>query len=164
MKLIVSDKVIFTQNDCSKYPDNRIRNGQRAEITDMDGTEIKYRTEDGEKVKLDMQEYGYIDYGYAMTTYKAQWQTFDKVVIDADTAIVSLNDMRNVYVNITHCIENIKIFTDDKDYLKELAQECRIEKDTMDIVFVKTVEDYRDKEIKSEHRLQNKDSEEIAIS
>ncbi|MDR3048346.1 MAG: hypothetical protein LBV16_00650 [Elusimicrobiota bacterium] len=56
------------------------------------------------------------------------------MVIDADTSISSLNDMRNAYVQITRCRESIKIYTDDKDYFKKIAKERRIEKDTMDII------------------------------
>jgi ATP-dependent exoDNAse (exonuclease V) alpha subunit len=138
MKLTIGDKIVFTQNDYQKYPDNEIRNGQRAEITSITDNEITYKNEAGKEFKIDTEEYPYIDYGYAMTTYKSQGQTFNKVVIDADTAIASLNDMRNAYVNITRCREDIKIYTDDKDYFKNLAQERRIEKDTMDVLYATT--------------------------
>ena len=87
-----------------------------------------------EEFKIDTEKFPYIiDYGYALTTYKSQGQTYNKVVIDADTSVPVLNDMRNAYVNITRCRNEIQIYTDDKDYLKELAQERYVEQDTLDM-------------------------------
>ncbi|MDR3049462.1 MAG: AAA family ATPase [Elusimicrobiota bacterium] len=130
-KLCIGEKIIFTQNEYKTYD---IMNDERAEIMAIESKMLTVKTGDNRELKIDTETYPYIDYGYAMTTFKPQRQTYNKVVIDADTSISSLNDMRNAYVQITRCRENIKIYTDDKDYFKELAKERRIEKDTMDII------------------------------
>ena len=129
--LAIGEKILFTKNEYKEYD---IRNGERATITNIEEKILTVKTEDDREFKVDTEKFPYIiDYGYALTTYKSQGQTYDKVVIDADTSVPILNDMRNAYVNITRCRNEIQIYTDDKDYLIELAQERYIEKDTLDM-------------------------------
>ena len=129
--LAIGEKILFTKNEYKEYD---IRNGERATITDIEDKFLTVKTEDNRELKIDTEKFPYIiDYGYALTTYKSQGQTYNKVVIDADTSVPVLNDMRNAYVNITRCRNEIQIYTDDKDYLKELAQERYVEQDTLDM-------------------------------
>lgn len=129
--LAIGEKILFTKNEYKEYD---IRNGERATITNIEDKFLTVKTEDNREFKIDTEKFPYIiDYGYALTTYKSQGQTYNKVVIDADTSVPVLNDMRNAYVNITRCRNEIQIYTDDKDYLKELAQERYVEQDTLDM-------------------------------
>ena len=129
--LAIGEKILFTKNEYKEYD---IRNGERATITNIEDKFLTVKTEDNRELKIDTEKFPYIiDYGYALTTYKSQGQTYNKVVIDADTSVPVLNDMRNAYVNITRCRNEIQIYTDDKDYLKELAQERYVEQDTLDM-------------------------------
>ena len=129
--LAIGEKILFTKNEYKEYD---IRNGERATITNIEEKILTVKTEDDREFKVDTEKFPYIiDYGYALTTYKSQGQTYDKVVIDADTSVPILNDMRNAYVNITRCRNEIQIYTDDKDYLIELAQERYVERDTLDM-------------------------------
>jgi conjugative relaxase-like TrwC/TraI family protein len=163
MNLAVGDIIVFTQNDYQKYPDNEIRNGQRVKITNIKDTEITYKNEAGKEFIIDTKKYNYIDYGYAMTTYKSQGQTFNKVVVDADTSISSLNDMRNAYVQITRCRDDIKIYTDDKESFVELAKERNVEKDTMDILYARKAEDVKEKMDKIEAKKEQKTKKEMEL-
>ena len=129
--LAIGEKILFTKNEYKEYD---IRNGERATIINIEDKILTVKTEDDRQFKVDTEKFPYIiDYGYALTTYKSQGQTYDKVVIDADTSVPILNDMRNAYVNITRCRNEIQIYTDDKDYLIELAQERYVERDTLDM-------------------------------
>lgn len=131
VSLAIGEKILFTKNE---YKEIDIRNGERATIMSIENKILIVKSEDDRELKIDTEKYPYIiDYGYALTTYKSQGQTYNKVVIDADTSVPVLNDMRNAYVNITRCRNEIQIYTDDKDYLKELAQERYIKQDTIDI-------------------------------
>ena len=131
VSLAIGEKILFTKNE---YKEIDIRNGERATIQSIENKILIVKSEDDRELKIDTEKYPYIiDYGYALTTYKSQGQTYNKVVIDADTTVPVLNDMRNAYVNITRCRNEIQIYTDDKDYLKELAQERYIKQDTIDI-------------------------------
>jgi len=133
LKLAEGERIIFTRNE---YRDYDIRNGERATIEKLHPIRrniITVRTEDGRKFNIDTKKYKHIDYGYALTTYKAQGQTYDKVVVEADTSgAPALNTMRAQYVNITRARDSVKIYTDDKEALFGLAEELTHKKDTLD--------------------------------
>jgi hypothetical protein len=129
VRLTKGDKITFLQNE---YRDYDIRNGERATITALNDRNIEVLTADGRKLTIDINKYRAIDYGYALTTYKSQGQTYDKVIVESDTKIPSLNDMRNQYVQITRARDKVTIYTDDKESLKELADLKTHSRDTLD--------------------------------
>ena len=51
--------------------------------------------------------------------------------MESDTHIPTLVDMRNQYVNITRARDNVKIYTDDKEQLQELAEIRTYSRDTI---------------------------------
>ncbi|MFA5780387.1 MAG: MobF family relaxase [Elusimicrobiota bacterium] len=130
LKLTEGDIIAFSKNDYKNYD---VRNGERGEVKNCNERYLTVELEDKRTIKIDTERYKHIDYGYALTTYKSQGQTYDKVVIEADTSVPSLNDMRNQYVNITRARENVKIFTDDKKYLKELSEIKTHARDTLSL-------------------------------
>jgi conjugative relaxase-like TrwC/TraI family protein len=130
ISLAKGDIVCFTRNEYKEYD---IRNGEKAEVLDCDGNTIKVRTEDDRILAIDTYKYRNIDYGYALTTYKSQGQTYNSVVVESDTRIPALIDMRNQYVNITRARDEIKIFTDDIAELKDLAGIKAHARDTLEI-------------------------------
>ena len=130
VELAPGDMISFTKNE---YQDYDIRNGEKAEVMECGAKFLKVRTEDKRELKIYTEEYKNIDYGYVLTTYKSQGQTYNSVVVEADTSVPSLVDMRNQYVNITRARDEIKIFTDDIDSLKELAGIKTHARDTLDV-------------------------------
>lgn len=128
IKLAKNDIITFCKNDYKNYD---IRNGERGRIIGLDEKYLKIELEDKRKITIDTEKYKNIDYGYALTTYKAQGQTYNRVVVESDTAVPTLNDMRNQYVNITRARDDIKIFTDDKKDLKDLAEIKTHARDTL---------------------------------
>lgn len=114
-----NDIITFGKNEYKHYD---VRNGERGTVTAVKDGAIVVQLSDNRAVTIDMKKYRHIDYGYALTTFKAQGQTYNKVMVDSDTTVPSLNDMRNTYVNITRAREDVKIYTDDKDFLKELSE------------------------------------------
>lgn len=118
-ELAKGDAVTFLKNDYGKDLD--VRNGERGEVLSTSKDGVTVRLEDGRKVEVDIKKYGALDYGYAMTTYKAQGQTYDKVVVEADTSVPVLQDYRNTYVQITRARDDVRVFTDDKAELREAA-------------------------------------------
>lgn len=129
LSLSKGDCITFTKNEYKYYD---IRNGERGTIIDLTPITLKIELEDKRIINLNLKEYSNIDYGYALTTYKSQGLTFNKVVIDSDTRIKSLQDMRHQYVNITRARDDVKIFTDDKGELKELSEKKSTKRDTLD--------------------------------
>ncbi len=55
------------------------------------------------------------------------------MIIESDTAVPVLSDMRNQYVNITRARDSVKIFTDDIEDLKELAEVKTYARDTIEM-------------------------------
>ncbi len=130
-ELAVGDVVTFLKNDYSK--DFDVRNGERGEVLKATERGLTVRLEDGRMVGVDIEKYAALDYGYALTTYKSQGQTYDKVVVDADTAIPLLQDQRNTFVQITRARDDIQVFTDDKAELREVAGILNFKMDTFGI-------------------------------
>lgn len=131
LELAPGDEICFTENEYRNYD---IRNGEKARVLECGAKTIKVRTEDKRELEIDLTEYRHIDYGYALTTYKAQGQTYNSVVIESDTNIRDLSKMRNQYVNITRARDEIKVFTDDYADLKVLAGVQTHATDTLDLV------------------------------
>ncbi|MCG2725825.1 MAG: ATP-dependent RecD-like DNA helicase [Elusimicrobia bacterium] len=130
ISLAKGDIISFTRNDYEKYD---IRNGEKAEVLENSERNIKVMTEDKRILDINTSEYKNFEHGYALTTYKSQGQTYNNVVIESDTAVPVLSDMRNQYVNITRARDSVKIFTDDIEDLKELAEVKTHARDTIDM-------------------------------
>jgi len=128
--LAAGDIICFTKNEYENYD---IRNGEKAEVLECGAKFLKVRTEDKRELKINTEEYRNIDYGYALTTYKSQGQTYNSVVVESDTRVPDLVDMRNQYVNITRARDQIKIFTDDIEGLTDLAGIKTHARDTLDL-------------------------------
>jgi conjugative relaxase-like TrwC/TraI family protein len=127
MKIAEGELITFTKNEYTKYG---IMNGERAKVVKCESKMIHVETEDKRMLEIDTEQYKNIDYGYAMTTYKAQGQTFDKVIVESDTRLATLSDMRNQYVNITRARDSARIYTDNKEELKRLAEVKTYSRDT----------------------------------
>jgi|GEM_PF-2209397 len=122
------EKITFLQNE---YKHLDVRNGERGTVLGIQNSVLRVKLEDAREIQLDTKIYKAIDFGYAMTTYKAQGQTYDRVVVEADTSVPTVNDMRNQYVNITRARNDIQIYTDDKEELKNLAEIGSLKRDTL---------------------------------
>lgn len=120
------DKVVFTKND-SKLG---VQNGLTGEIKGVDKEgNMSVKLDSGKDIKFNIRQYSYIDSGYAVTDYKAQGQTSEKVIYHADTSKeVNYNQ---AYVAVTRGKEDVKIFTDSKEDLKEQMKSEQIKTSTL---------------------------------
>jgi len=122
--------VTFLANEYRLYD---VRNGDRGQVVKTGQDSVTVRLEDGRQVALDLERYSALDYGYALTTYKSQGQTYNKVVVEADTTAPYLQDQRNTYVQITRARDDVRIYTDDKAELRELAGVLNTKADTHEL-------------------------------
>lgn len=129
-ELAVGDRVTFLENEYKRYD---VRNGEVGTITRDGEKTLGVRLGDGREVSIDLRHYATLDYGYALTTYKSQGQTYDKVVVEADTRFAHLQDQRNSYVQLTRAREDVRIYTDDREALKEAAGMLGHKRDTLHI-------------------------------
>jgi hypothetical protein len=128
--LAVGDRITFLEGEHRRY---EVENGMVADVVATAKGKLTVRLEDGRQLALDTSYYSAVGYGYALTTYKSQGQTYDKVVVDADTRYAHLQDMRNCYVQITRARNDAKIFTDDREELRDLAGVLSSKKDTLEL-------------------------------
>jgi len=125
------ERIIFTANDKRLG----VMNGTMATIEKIDGQEITAKTDGGERVTWNIEKYNSIDHAYAVTNYKAQGMTVDKVVADMNTKGAA--QTRNaLYVDISRARHNAVVYTDSKE---------RLEKQTKDFAQKVTSKDFERK-------------------
>ena len=110
------DRIIFTANDKRLG----VMNGTMATIVRISENKITARIDGdkGEKVTINMDKYNNIDYAYAVTSYKAQGMTVEKVVADMNTRGTA--QTRNaLYVDISRAKQKAVVYTDNKATLEK---------------------------------------------
>ena len=127
------DRIIFTANDKRLG----VMNGTMATIERIRGNEIMARIDGakGEKVTFNMDRYNNIDHAYAVTNYKAQGMTVDKVVADMNTRGAA-QTRNTLYVDISRAKQKAIVYTDNK---------ATLEKQTRDFAHKVTSKDFERK-------------------
>ena len=124
----VGDKVNMLKNDKGIG----VQNGQTATIERI-GKEGRatLKMESGEIRRFSFtKQYNYLDYGYAVTTYKSQGMNAKNAYYHADTSKgVNYNQ---AYVGITRGKQKLRVFTDDKEAFKEQFKREQKKAFTMD--------------------------------
>lgn len=122
----VGEKIIFTKNDYKIKDTNGgtvgIKNGQIGKIIDINGPKVTVETNTKQQITFNSREYKHFDYGYAMTTFKAQGLTVDNALIMHDSTQRSSNTRNKIYVDVSRAKKSVKIFTDDKEALVKQAK------------------------------------------
>lgn len=108
-KFAPGDHIVFLQND------NKIgiHNSDLAQIQSIEDKTITAKLASGNTVSFDTDSYNKFDYGYALTTYKAQGATQRRAIYDADSKSPLLNK-NEFYVGLSRFTEEVHIFTDSK--------------------------------------------------
>lgn len=128
-----NDRVVFGKNDRSL----ELKNGQVGKILSVqkDGRAVIQIGKSELKINLQTQ-YNYLNHGYAVTDHKAQGQTTQKVIYHADTTKgVNFNQ---AYVAITRGKQDLRIFTDSKEGLKE---QMKVEQEKTSTLIFKELEE-----------------------
>ena len=128
------DLIIFLKNDKKVG----VSNGMSATIEKIDkGGNVTAKLRDGDKrtVKFNLHNkgdkaYNYIDHAYAISDYKSQGATTKRIIWHAPTdGPISSNSF---YVAITRCKEEVAVYTDDAERLKESVKEEQHKESTLD--------------------------------
>ncbi len=120
-EFVTGDRVQITRQDKLKSLTNR----QIGTIEQMQDGKIAIKFEGKKKqvVTFDQSEIRHIDYGYCLTSHSSQGETFDRVLVHADTQQRStLLNERMAYVAISRARREAKIFTDDLDELPSVME------------------------------------------
>jgi conjugative relaxase-like TrwC/TraI family protein len=109
-------KIAFTKNDRKIG----VQNGATAIIKSIDDQQVTAKlTESGKTVSFNLNNYQYIDHGYALTTHKSQGQTSERVIAFLDS---NMQDYSSFYVAVTRAEKHLEIVTDDKEQLSTMIQ------------------------------------------
>jgi len=111
----IGEKIVFEKNDKMLG----VNNGEVGIIKNIDESGNLIIDKDGKEIKFNINEYNYLNQGYALTTYKSQGQTSKNVIAYLDAKAQNFNSF---YVTVTRAQEDLKIFTNDKELLKEMVQ------------------------------------------
>jgi len=133
----VGDLIIFLSNEKKKIG---VNNGETAKILsiDADGT-VKAKLEDGGKeVTFNLNDghentYKFISHAYAITDYKSQGATTSRLLWYAPTTGGPMSS-NTFYVAITRCKEEVGVYTDDVEKLREMVKEGQHKESTLDYV------------------------------
>ena len=112
------DRVIFTAND--KKLD--VKNGTLGTIEKIEENRFIIRTDTGQQKQLYIDKYKDIDHSYAVTNYKAQGMTVEKVVADMSTKSKA-QDRNALYVDISRAKKEAVVYTDNKPKLEKQTRD-----------------------------------------
>lgn len=119
------DKIIFTKNDYkiknSQGQSIDVKNGQLGVITEINNHKITVKTNKN-SITFDTRDYNHFDYGYAMTSFKAQGITVDNALICHDSDQKSSNTRNKIYVDVNRAKKEVKIYTDSYEKLEKQAK------------------------------------------
>ena len=107
------DRIIFTANNRKVG----VKNGMMGRIGRIEGAEFTIELDEGKEIIFNIKEYGNIEYSYAVTNYKAQGMTVDKVVVEMNTESV-LQNRNALYVDISRARSRSVIYTNNKAKLE----------------------------------------------
>lgn len=122
------ERIIFLKNDKRLH----VKNGETGTIKDIDGKgSFSIKTDSGKTVDFNVKDYNFIGHAYAVTAYKSQGQTAKEVLYHAESGKGRTN-YNEFYVAVTRGKENLKIYTNDKEGLRENAEKEQVKTSTLD--------------------------------
>ncbi len=109
MEISVGDKIMFTKNNYSESL--QVRNGQVGQITSINEEKKTFviETQEGVKKSIDTNQYKNLDYGWAMTTYKAQGITVGRAYVYCYSKDPNASQ-QSTYVQISRAKEETKLY------------------------------------------------------
>lgn len=126
----VNDKIMFLRND--KELD--VKNGRTGYIKTIDGNILTINSA-GRDIEVNMDEYNYLDHGYAMTAHKAQGMTAEKAFIHINTYQKRINSRNGYYVDISRAEYEVQIYTNDKKELNKAVSKFDVKLSSQDFKF-----------------------------
>ncbi len=126
------DKVLFAKND--KMFD--VQNGSTGTVKKINGDQLSVKMQNGDSKKFSIDQYRYLSHGYAITDYKSQGQTADKVLVHATTSDME-KTFNSFYVSSTRGRNDFKIYTDNDS---KLMEQVKLEQEKTSTITKKSAE------------------------
>jgi conjugative relaxase-like TrwC/TraI family protein len=118
IKLGAGDRVRVSRNGKTADGAHRLDNGAIYKIQDI-SKDGDMTLDNGWKMARD---FGFLDYGYATTSYSAQSKTVDHVFIAESSMSARAASKEQFYVSVSRGRSRATIYTDDKEALRESVQ------------------------------------------
>lgn len=113
-----SDKIMFFENNYHLG----VMNGESAVVKKIDGDMMEVES-NGKQIQINLKEYNHFDHAYAVTTYKSQGITVNRVIINLDSSQKMLNSRNAFYVDISRARHKVSIYVDDMEKIsKQISQ------------------------------------------
>lgn len=137
----VGDLILFLKNDKKVVG---VNNGDTARILSIDNEgNVVARiesSEDKKEVSFNINNrgskpYNYVNHAYAITDYKSQGATTSRLLWHAPTKVGQMSS-NTFYVAITRCKDEVGVYTDDIDKLKEIVKKEQHKESTLDFTKV----------------------------
>ncbi len=127
---IKGDKVVFTKNDKTLG----VQNGLTGTIVTIhDNGDIDIKTDAGKEIMFNIKnEYNHVDHAYVISDYKSQGQTAKSVIYHAEVLREREVSFNSFYVGITRGKEDMMVFTDSMEALKEDVKTEQVKTSTLD--------------------------------
>jgi len=122
----VGDRLKWTKNE---HKLGR-RNGQEFSVEAIEWNNATIKYEDGSTEIIDLEKAQHLDHALVTTTFSSQGKTADRVLWASDFTASA----ENFYVAVSRAKYDLKIFTDDKNKLLDLAQESKANANPRDLV------------------------------
>ncbi|MGG8012587.1 conjugative relaxase [Klebsiella aerogenes] len=105
------EKVVFTKS----RKDLNVRNGDEFKVSRIDSTTGTFilTDEKGKELSLDSSKLHNISHSYAMTSYKAQGKTVDRVMAQIESWRRNLVNERSFYVNLSRARYEARLYVDN---------------------------------------------------
>lgn len=126
----VGDRLLFLRNDKALG----VKNGTLGTVESIrargEFSELRVRTDQGQRVTVTTEQYNYIDHGYATTVHKAQGQTVDRAYV----LLGRMHDRELSYVSASRARGETRLYADAERFPNQarLAQQMGVshQKDT----------------------------------
>lgn len=111
----IGEHIVFTKNDKLLG----IQNGLAGKITGIEKNGIiQVKTNNGRNIKIDIENYKYLDHGYAITDYKSQGSTYEKVIF---SGMAEMTNYNSFYVASSRTKADFQLITNNIELFKERA-------------------------------------------
>lgn len=120
LEVAPGDKIIFNRNDRNAG----LVNGQTATVRHMNREtgQAVVVGRDGQAREINLGTQQHWTYAYAVTAHAAQGSTADRAFVHAESHRANLVNQRSLYVGVSRVRDELRIFTDSKDSLREAVQ------------------------------------------
>ena len=115
-ELQVGDKIIWTRTNKNEG----LISTELAEVTDINDKVISTKRPDNSALVFNADDptYQHWDHAYALTTYSTQGGTYSTVLGLFESYRKNLMNLKTFLVTITRAVNNLRIYTDDKEALQ----------------------------------------------